>query len=321
MSEIEEQIDSADPFVQLLTDALRAGPGSLEWQQAVARVNAGEAGMGDEYAMLIRARENLASGKAYREVRPGIGFTRKVMQSIAAEAVATRKNPLSAGLISYIGAGLIVASLAVFLFWLTKGGAGSGEDLTSLILSTTRLSVSLDGPLPSDWKTIGPLPVDPAKGLVPQSPVTNTEYIGGGVVSTNGIDAAEPFAVEARFQFQHVSDAVIPQLFVTDDPNFNAQRGVSPHELVWLVRGGSAQVALPDGKLTSASKKIVDGQSIQVRIVVGPTHTVVMCDGNELWTGVSQLGNAPRYIGVRLLCKKGDPQSMVSVKQLRMLTK
>lgn len=317
---MEEQLNT-DPFFQLLTDALRAGPGSPEWHQAVARVNAGEKGPDDEYALLVRARENLAGGKAYREVKPGAGFTRKLFQGINADAEKTRKNPFSASLISYIGAGLVVATLAVFVFWLTEGNGGGGEDLTNLFFSTTRLSASLEGPLPPGWKLIGPLPVDPARGLVLSGPISSADYTGGGIVSTDGISASQPFAVEATFQFQHVSDDVVPQLFVTDDPNFSADRGVSPHELVWLVRGGTQQVALPDSQLTSASKKVVENQSILVRIVVGSTSALVTCDGTEFWSGTSQLGGKPRYVGVRLLCKKDDKRSIVSVKQLRVMTK
>jgi hypothetical protein len=317
---MEEQLNT-DPFLQLLTDALRAGPGSPEWHQAVARINAGEKGADDEYALLVRTRENLASGKAYREVKAGAGFTRKLMQSIAADAQRARKNPLSANLISYIGAGLVVGIVALIIFRLTDHTSG-GEDLTNLFFSSTHLSASLEGPLPPGWKLIGPLPVDPAKGLAPIGPaVKSPEYIGGGIVSTTGMSAAEPFAVEATFQFTNIGDGVVPQLFVTDDPNFSADKGVSPHELVWLVRGGTAQVALPDGQLTSASKKVVENQSIEVRIVVGVTNALVLCDGTELWSGPSQLGNRPRYVGVRLLCKKDDKRSMVVVKQLRVMTK
>ncbi len=118
-----------------------------------------------------------------------------------------------------------------------------------------------------------------------------------------------------------MSDEVVPQLFVTDDPQFNNDRATSPHELVWLVRNQSAQVALPDGQLTSASKKVVDGQSIAVRIVVGASNVVITCDGNVLWRGASQLASKPRYVGVRLLCRKDEKRSIVSVSELRVLTK
>src|SRR5258708_6505812 len=127
---MEEKIET-DPFLQLLTDALRAGPGSPEWHQAVARVKAGETGPDDEYALLVQARENLASGKEYRQVRPGAGFMRKMMANIEADTANQKKNPLSASLISYIGAGIAIGVVAIILFYLAAGnGPGSTEDLS-----------------------------------------------------------------------------------------------------------------------------------------------------------------------------------------------
>ena len=114
---MEDKIE-LDPFFQLLTDALRAGPGSPEWHQAVSRVKAGETGQDDEYALLVQARENLATGKEYRQVQAGAGFTRKLLSNIEADAAAKKKSPLSASLISYIGAGLVIGGLA-------GGGAGT----------------------------------------------------------------------------------------------------------------------------------------------------------------------------------------------------
>jgi len=49
-----------------LTDALRAGPGSPEWRDAVARIRAQGGDQADEYLLLCTAREHLASGKSYR---------------------------------------------------------------------------------------------------------------------------------------------------------------------------------------------------------------------------------------------------------------
>jgi len=320
ISTTDEQL-AADPFLQLLTDALRAGPGSPEWQQAVARVNAGEKGPGDEYALLVQARENLAAGKAYREVKPGVGFTRKLFSSIATDTAAAKKNPLSASLISYIGAGLVVATIGVILFWLTQG-TGESEELATLLFANTRLSTDFKSALPTGWKTFGPLVVDPAKGLMPTWTGKSDKVLGGGVVSTDAMRASEPFQVEATFQFQKLSDDIIPQLFVTDDPDFSKETGISPHELVWEVSGKAQHVALPETQLlTSVSRPVVENQNITVRIVVGVNNAVILSDGNVLWTGASQLARKPRYVGVRLLCRGEGKDNRVIVKQLRVMTK
>src|SRR4051812_31470893 len=87
----------ADQFLQLLTDALRAGPGSPEWHDAVTRLRdrgaaAADAGsngtvqLHKEYQLLVAAREHLESGREYRSVRPGAVFTSRVMHAIDDEA-------------------------------------------------------------------------------------------------------------------------------------------------------------------------------------------------------------------------------------------
>jgi hypothetical protein len=182
---MDQKIET-DPFLQLLTDALRAGPGSPQWHQAVARIKAGETGPEDEYALLVQARENLASGKDYRSVRAGAGFTRKLFAGIETGEETNRKSPISASMISYLGAGLFVGVLAMLLFYLTSSnGPGSTEDLSDLFFSNTIDAANFDGPLSPQWRLIGPLQVDPAKGLQPAWKSSN-DYVGGGVVSVTG---------------------------------------------------------------------------------------------------------------------------------------
>src|SRR5438105_4756971 len=70
---------------ELVTEALRAGPGSPQWHQAVTLLReSGESG--EDYAVLLAAREHLESGREYRAVKAGPKFTRKVMEEIDKEA-------------------------------------------------------------------------------------------------------------------------------------------------------------------------------------------------------------------------------------------
>ena len=59
----------SDQFLALLTEALRAGPGSPEWHEAVETLRSDGSHDMDEYRLLIAARENLEKGKDYRSVR------------------------------------------------------------------------------------------------------------------------------------------------------------------------------------------------------------------------------------------------------------
>src|SRR5256885_17183726 len=107
----------SDQFMTLLTDALRSGPGSPEWHQAVRQVraaNAEGAAAADEYAMLYAARERLEAGKEYRSVRPGPGFTRKVMESVDEEGRTGPGGLPTANVIALLAAGGIRCPVAVF---------------------------------------------------------------------------------------------------------------------------------------------------------------------------------------------------------------
>src|ERR1700719_2596470 len=101
MPEQPSNIES-EQMMTLLTDALRSGRGSPEWHQAVSVLRA-QNGDVDEYKLLYAARERLESGKEYRSVRPGPGFTRKVFTELE-QNPAGRKPP---------GTGSLIVGLAV----------------------------------------------------------------------------------------------------------------------------------------------------------------------------------------------------------------
>src|SRR5258708_39311279 len=72
-----ETVDlQSEQFMTLLTDALRSGPGSPEWHQAVKALRASNQNV-DEYQLLYAARERLEAGEGCRSVRAGPGFTRQ----------------------------------------------------------------------------------------------------------------------------------------------------------------------------------------------------------------------------------------------------
>src|SRR3954468_1272868 len=98
MEATETQFDS-DQFLKLLTEALRAGPGSPQWHEAVNQLKNSSIADADEYPILINAREHLESGRDYRSIRAGPGFTRKLMNAIDQEAAAEVPSPPTASTI------------------------------------------------------------------------------------------------------------------------------------------------------------------------------------------------------------------------------
>jgi hypothetical protein len=322
----EEPDLADDPMMRTLTDALRAGPGSPEWRRAVAAVAGSKPGSSDdEYRLLITARERLESGKSYREVRPGPGFTRTVMSRIDADESARKPRRLRASFLAYVVVALIVGVVVLIIMHLITGGVnGNGPDLKTVDLDRTVLAAKLDGPLPTGWRTFGTLPVDAARGLQPGTPPANTgrDYVGGGIVTDRSLPTDQIFAIQATFKFDHVDPEIVPQLFVTDQPDFGPGPGTSPHELVWLVLGGKSQVALPDEKMTDQSAKVTDGQTLEVKIVIGETDAAIFVNQKLFWTGPHQLTGTQRFAGVRLIrhLSKGQANS-VSVSGVKVLEK
>src|SRR5688572_24569512 len=96
----------SDPFLVLLTDALRAGPGSPEWHQAVTKLRGAGVAGADEYTLLCTAREHLASGRDFRAVRAGPDFTRRLLTQLEDESPGggTRLNVPTANLVIIVSA-------------------------------------------------------------------------------------------------------------------------------------------------------------------------------------------------------------------------
>src|SRR3954471_9755751 len=112
----------SDQFLQLLTDALRAGPGSPEWHETVEALRTNGSGHHDEYQMLIAARENLEKGKEFRSVRAGPGFSRKLNDALDSEGTS-KKGPPTTSIVAIVSAGLLLGAAAVLLYLLFPGGA------------------------------------------------------------------------------------------------------------------------------------------------------------------------------------------------------
>src|SRR4051812_29799408 len=185
----------ADPFLKLLTDALRAGPGSPDWHQAVQQLRAGGVQHADEIQMLIDARERLESGRAYREVRAGPEFTRKVMAGIDAEPANRRPAVPAANLIAIGGALVVLIVLGLVGYWLLHAPANTNEDLNNVYFATTVAEANFTESLPATWRSIGPMPLDPTAGLRAKPSATLPtvgDYLGGAIVLANGIGPDQP---------------------------------------------------------------------------------------------------------------------------------
>ena len=352
-----------DQFLKLLTEAMRSGPGSPEWHEAVQKLRAGAGGGGnaDEYRLILQAREDLESGKGYRAVRAGPGFTKKVMEGVGREEVGKGPAISSAGVITLLSAVAILAVIGAVAYILSRGGQegkGAVDELAGVVFVNTAASATFENSIPAEWERIGALPLEAKNGLraggvastgpatAPATvkaavtgggatraskkarvPVGDGRFTGGGLVWGTAISPGETFAVEVEMRVQRASEDLVAQVFATDEKEFGGEPATSPHELVWLVRGGQQQVALPDGRVGAAGERIKLPATVTVRVLVNRDVSVVESSAGDggskrLWAGENQLGaDSPRYVGVRFLRRAGsERQDAVVIQSVQVKT-
>lgn len=322
----------SDPLFALLTDALRAGPESVQWHAAVARLaEQGIAGQ-DEYRMLLAARESLESGKDYREIRAGAGFTRKVMGEIENEQTRGRRSGVpTATIVAALCGILILVGVGYLAYKLSPHAeTGAAAAVDALKNKADRFfdtlgSASFDSAMPAGWRAIGSLPLEAHNGLRPAAPSHSATQAaalaGGGVLWDNTIPGDQPFAVEVTYRAQHPTDAVLLEAFVSTDPVFSAGKGTSSRDLVWQLQDRNTHVLLSgSGQTLAAPTAFHAGGTI--RLIVGPEVAIVeqvLADNKtvRLWAGPHDLGSGARYVGVRFLQTGGAGTDALVVRSIK----
>ena len=325
-----------DPFFELLTDALRAGPGSPQWHQAVQKLRTDGASIngGDEYRLLCDAREHLESGREYRSVRPGAGFTRRLFTELEAQGVS--RGAPTAHVIAIGSALAILGVLALVTVLLIRGSGAKPEppqtDLGALYFPTDVAVATFRDDIPAGWRTIGNLSLLTDEGLRPAvMPMEVGDYVGGGVVTEAPLPADKPLAVEAVVAVPATAGDYIAEVFVSDSPDFDERRATSPREVVWLLEGSSQKVMV--GGRNEGRVEPVKGSDkpMTVRIVVDAGRALVETrpgDGGgagqptTLWSGPHGLEpGRPRYAGVRFIRGAGGSSEVAAVRSVRVLTR
>lgn len=304
----------AEPFFVLLTDALRAGPGSPEWRQAVATLRQ-EGFEGSDHALLIAVRQQLESGKDYRSIRAGQGFTRRLMERLDEEKLAPpRKIPI-AGLLAICGLavmGVIVMMTVINLIHQPLADLGGlTAQLREQPFNRVMASASFDGALPAGWTMTGPLKLDTQAGLrVAQAPFT-PDFQPGAIVTAATTPVDESAAIEALVRSVPLPGTIV-QLYVADVPQNPGER---PNELAWVLQNGKAGVVRPNGQFAAAPVPFkTDPDGALVRLAVGPEAVVVSAGDHELFAGLHGLSiHRPRVFGIRFLSKggKASPEPVV----------
>ena len=144
-----------------------------------------------------------------------------------------------------------------------------------------------------------------------------TDLAGGGVIAESPIPSSQSFAFEADLRWPHPSNAIIAQVFISSSGDFSPDRATSARELVWQLIGGNQQVVL-NGNTEPLSPAPASG-TLRIRMTMNRDLAVVEANGKRVWAGPHQLGDTPRFLGVRFIRKSaGDDGPIVqSLKVLK----
>lgn len=306
-----------DPFAQLLAEALRAGPGSAPWREAVTQLGANPASA-DEYQSLLSAREHLDSGKSFRDIRAGAGFTRKLMEGLDQDQNRGNSKGVPTPTIIALIAGIgIVAALSwIGYHMIPNPGAGhSPGDLAGLYFPSELAGAKFNGAIPSGWRVIGNLPLDATDGL---RPTAGGKTSGGGIVLATPVSPDESFAYEVELRITHPSDNLVAQMFVSTSGDFSEDRATSSHELLWSLRGKSQQVVL-DGSVLPITAAPINSGTARVRIVMNRDQAIVESNGHRLWSGPHELAATPRSPGVRFIRSGADSKAGIEIRSVKVM--
>jgi hypothetical protein len=324
---VSQELDiEKDPFLTLLTDALRAGPGTPQWHEAVAKLNTSDKQV-DEYRLLIEARETLESGRDYRSVRAGPGFTRNLLTSLENEKQPVRRTRRisTPTLIALICGLVILAVIGLLVSQLIPRGPVNPvnpqkaiDDLAGTYFPNDILSVSFADGIPMSWRMIGSLPVQTSDaGLrAASADVPPDGYIGGGVAASDPISADQAFSFQVNLHVAAPEKDLTPQVFVSNSSDFSPDRATGSQELVWWLQGREQKVVV-NGNVERRAALNPRGQTVTVRIIMNRDLAIVEADGHRLWAGPHHLGSSPRYLGVRFIRTDGQKLGDIAFQSVR----
>lgn len=319
----------SDPMFVLLTDALRAGPGSPQWQSAVDALRHEGVDGADERRLLLDAREHLEEGRDYRSVRAGVGFTRKLMSEIEGDGKPAGRPFPTSTIIAVLSALLILVAAGILIMRLAPHDGGGQQAINDLDnfshrFFDTMTSAVFSDAMPDGWQAIGSLPVDFAGALRPGAS-KEAKNVGGGARWNATIPGQQAFAMDVAVNAPAPSAALLLEAFVTTDGAFSPDKGTSSRDLVWQLSGRDQHVLL-SGTFVPLQNSPAFSSGDTVRILVDKSVAIVDVisaatgKSQRLWAGPHDLGAGPRYVGVRFLQTGPADNAQISVKQVKVTT-
>lgn len=315
----------SDPFFQLLTDALRAGPGSPQWGEAMAKLRDGGVEGADEYALILRAREDVELGRDYRKVSAGPEFTRKVLNAVEREG--KRSSGVPTATIVAVLAGLVILGVIItVIVIMSRGGTDARttqqqaiERLDAINFASNISSAQFRGSVPDGWRSVGSLTLETADGLRVGAAVAKSDKAAiGGVVTSNSLPADQPFALDADLDLPEGNTGGPVQVFVSDASDFS-QNPAGAHEVVLTIRDEHATLDVA-GKSESLPGTIratpKGGPTLKVSLRVDRDVLIADVGGRRFYAGPHGLpSDKPRYVGVRFV-STGEKSESATVRSI-----
>jgi hypothetical protein len=294
-----------DEMLKLLTEALRRGPGSPEWHDAVERLRTSGAKEADDYRLLLTVRERLEAGQSYREVRAGPEFTRELMQRIDEEPEKASGKQRTILIVSLVCVALLIGSIAILVTMMSNGQPrdNATEQLSQQLFVTPVKSWTFNDELPDDLTVDGELKLDPRNGL---SPARNTKPASASLRATDAIDLTGGACVEAQVEFRTDSTTTLTLALAP-----------APHEppiaLKLLPRGFELQI----GDKTHRIERSLAAGTYTLRMKLNETVAIVEIDGQPIWSGPHPVG-ATAILSVQFEMT-GKPNDSSRLQSLRIL--
>ena len=306
---METAVFESDAMLKLLTEALRRGPGSPEWHSAVISLQEDASPDADEYRMLITARERLESGRQYREVRAGPGFTRDLFGQLDAKPAAARR--VTVGLVVRLLCLLtLVGVIGVVVMYAAHGAPQDSQQLSSRLFVTPVRSWTFD-PIPSELRRAGSLPLETRNGGLRAGGRDTVSPTAGLIYADDPLDMVGGTCVELRFDYRAGPTAV--QLVLLRDATFTGPLASTGNEVAVICDRAGVHVSSPSS--ATAPRPLLAGSHV-LRVKAADGSAVAEVDGQVVWTGAPQIG-ARAFVGVRLV--RDGHGGDVTVKALRVL--
>lgn len=295
-----------DEMLKLLTEALRRGPGSPEWHDAVERLRSSGAKEADDFRLLMTVRERLESGQSYREVRAGPAFTRELMQRIDDEPAKASGKQRTILIVSLVCIALLVGSVAILVTMMSNGQPRdqATEQLAQQLFVTPVQSWAFESDLPANLPIEGDLKLEARSGLYP---VRNAKPGSAVLRPSEPINLAGGVCVEAQVAFRPDSNLMITPAIAS-----------GPHEppvAVTLVSDGfRVQVA----EKTELIKRSLPAGTYTLRMKLNDRVAVIEVDGQTIWAGAHRSGpSAWLTTQLELRDKRDDGTRLLSLRILK----